>query len=72
MTGGTQAYPYLVSPRGGEAELVIKGNHAINIYRGYIKKPGNLHHRLAGKIAKLALNLLQDGYKSPPVFTEPA
>jgi hypothetical protein len=60
-----------VPSRRLETELIVKGDHAINIYLRNIKKLGNLKHSLPGKIAKLALNLLQDGDKIPPVSTKP-
>jgi len=60
-----------VPPRRVETELIVKGDHAINIYIRYIKKFGNLKHGFSRKIAKLALNLLQDGYKIRLFSTEP-
>ena len=53
-----------------KAELIIEGDHAINIYFRYIKKSGNLNHGFPGKIAKFALNLLQDGYEITLFSTE--
>jgi hypothetical protein len=60
-----------VLPRGIEPELIVKGDHAINVYLRRTKKFGDLKHSLPGKITKLALNLLQDGDKIPPFSTKP-
>ena len=59
MAGSPQAYSYRVSPRRSEAELIVKGNHTIDIYVRYTEKFGNLPHGLPGKKAKSALNSLQ-------------
>jgi len=54
-----------------ESELVVEGDHAVNIYLRYTQKPCYLKHGFPGKITEPALDFLQDRYKVPLLPAEP-
>jgi hypothetical protein len=72
VAGGAQAYPYRVFPGRVAPELVIEGNHAVDLYLGYIEEAGNFQHSFPGEITKPVLDLLQNRDEVSPFSAEPA